>query len=115
MLFKSWRRLSGATTRNKVEIERCFTSALSLEIVRKFIGFSLIFAGLIAGLVCGIAIIDPVGTKQSDDADPFGTPPSRAESAVGLVGSAIAGGFGFVLLCRTQKASRPETSDGVSH
>lgn len=51
-----------------------------LEIIR--IGAGLIvmlFGGL--GILLGIiAIIDPVGTKMSDDADPFGVPPTFIES-----------------------------------
>ncbi len=36
-------------------------------------GFSLLL-GLIVGLIEIIALIDPVGTKMADDADPFGNP-----------------------------------------
>jgi hypothetical protein len=34
---------------------------------------------LVAG-VSLLAVLDPVGTKSADDADPFGTPPSRSTS-----------------------------------
>jgi hypothetical protein len=36
-------------------------------------GFSLLL-GLTVGLVEIVALIDPVGTKMADDADPFGNP-----------------------------------------
>lgn len=37
--------------------------------------------GLLGILVCILAIIDPVGAKLADDNDPFGIPPSLAESS----------------------------------
>lgn len=69
--------------------------------MRVFLGLSLgilmILFGL-AGTIGGVvAILDPVGTQMSNDADPFGTPPSlqsslaltAAEAAVGLAGGAL--------------------------
>jgi hypothetical protein len=44
------------------------------EILRFLLsGFSMLL-GLIVGLVEIFALIDPVGTKMADDADPFGNP-----------------------------------------
>lgn len=38
------------------------------------LGLILIGIGCLVGLLEIIALIDPVGTKMSDDADPFGNP-----------------------------------------
>lgn len=46
-----------------------------LNAILKFLGgMSLFGVGIIIGLVELIALLDPVGTKMADDADPFGDP-----------------------------------------
>lgn len=46
-----------------------------LNAILKFLGGMLVFGvGIIIGLVELIALLDPVGSKMSDDADPFGDP-----------------------------------------
>ena len=51
----------------------------------------------ISGVLCGIlAIIDPVGTKMADDADPFGEPLGFSVTLAELLSYAVlvaAGGF----------------------
>lgn len=54
-------------------------------IVRSIAAAILIVIGLLIVLVSVTALVDPVGTKHADDADPFGPPPSRLESAVILL------------------------------
>ena len=48
-------------------------------------GFGLSLLGLVGSFVSILAIIDPVGTKMADDADPFGLPPTTAESSLVLL------------------------------
>lgn len=51
-----------------------------LKILRILTGLILLLFGF-SGIFFGIlSIIDPVGTKMSDDADPFGIPPTFDES-----------------------------------
>jgi hypothetical protein len=38
------------------------------------VGMALFGMGLLIGLLEIVAIVDPVGTKMSDDSDPFGDP-----------------------------------------
>jgi hypothetical protein len=40
--------------------------------------------GLLLAAVSVLALVDPEGTKMADDADPFGTPPSRMSSLIRL-------------------------------
>lgn len=44
------------------------------KILRLLIAFALGGFGLVTGLVTFLSVVDPVGTKMSDDADPFGDP-----------------------------------------
>ena len=43
-------------------------------LVRLCAGIIMMLLGLVVGLIYLIGIIDPVGAKLSDDADPFGDP-----------------------------------------
>lgn len=43
-------------------------------------GIMLLFLSSFGVMVGIVAMIDPVGTKMSDDGDPFGVPPSFVES-----------------------------------
>jgi hypothetical protein len=45
-----------------------------LKIVKFGFAFVLILFGLLLSGLTVIAILDPVGTKMADDADPFGDP-----------------------------------------
>ena len=47
---------------------------LAKQILLMLAGLVLGAIGLLVGLIEVIAIVDPVGTKMSDDADPFGNP-----------------------------------------
>lgn len=54
-------------------------------VVRSIAAAILIILGLLIVLVSVTALIDPVGTKHADDADPFGPAPSWLERAVILL------------------------------
>ena len=56
--------------------------AIFLKTVRICIGCVFILSGFIGVGVGIIGIIDPVGTKMSDDGDPFGVPPPFSEALV---------------------------------
>lgn len=68
----------------------------------RVVGVVLIVLALIVGCVELLALVDPVGTKMADDADPFGPPPSAAGSAIGLLASVVIGALG-VWLARPPK------------
>jgi hypothetical protein len=53
---------------------------LLLHALRFGFGSILIIFGIIGIIVGAISMIDPVGTKASDDNDPFGIPPTIWES-----------------------------------
>lgn len=50
------------------------------KILRIIGGLFFMLVGAVGVLIGIIGIIDPVGSKMSDDADPFGVPPTFAES-----------------------------------
>ena len=60
--------------------------------VRATLAAVFMVIGLLIVLVSVIALLDPVGTKHADDADPFGPPPSRFQSTLILLS-----GCGFLL------------------
>ena len=45
-----------------------------------------------------LALVDPVGTKMADDADPFGAPPSRSKTAIAMLVTIAGGVVGLALL-----------------
>jgi hypothetical protein len=53
--------------------------------MRRTLGWFLIAVGIISILVGVVALLDPVGTKMSDDGDPFGRPGPWYESAILVV------------------------------
>jgi hypothetical protein len=53
-------------------------------VIRAIAATGLIVIGLLIVLV-SVTALDPVGAKHADDADPFGPPPSRLETAVILL------------------------------
>ena len=66
---------------------------------RKYaIAMPLLLLALVGSIMCALAIVDPVGTKLSDDSDPFGKPPGRIVSSAMLLGFIAAGGVGLYLL-----------------
>lgn len=72
---------------------------------RRLIGAVVAVTGLAVIVVALVALIDPVGTKMADDADPFGEPPSTTGSLATLaVGCAatVSGGW-FALRRRTER------------
>jgi len=70
---------------------------------RRAAGFLLLAVAPMVALVHVIGLLDPVGSKLSDDGDPFGTPPPASESIVALVVCAALVILG-VWLVRTKKA-----------
>ncbi|MBF0215853.1 MAG: hypothetical protein HQL30_02545 [Candidatus Omnitrophica bacterium] len=70
---------------------------MMIKYIRKIAGIvSIIIAviGIIGGL---LEILDPVGSKMADDADPFGTPPTLAQSIRFIVYSVLLGILGVWL------------------
>lgn len=74
------------------------------------IGGILLCLGGLAGVGMGvIAILDPIGTKMADDADPFGAPPSALASIFITISFAlvVAVGFGMIWFAdRTSSKNR---------
>jgi hypothetical protein len=58
----------------------------------------LLLLALVGSFMCALALVDPVGTKLSDDSDPFGTPPGRIVSCAILLGFIAVGGAGLYVL-----------------
>jgi|CXWL01.1.fsa_nt_gi hypothetical protein len=52
-----------------------------MKFLGRLIGAMLMGLAVVGVLFCVLAMIDPRGSKMSDDGDPFGEPPSLAESA----------------------------------
>ncbi len=52
--------------------------------LRLAVGWLALMLGACAVLVFGFALIDPAGMQASNDADPFGTPPSTLSTLAGL-------------------------------
>lgn len=52
--------------------------------LRLAVGWLALMLGACAVLVFGFALIDPAGMQASNDADPFGTPPSTLSTLGGL-------------------------------
>ena len=61
---------------------------------RRTVGVLLLAIGGIAAVIYVLGLIDPVGTKMSDDGDPFGTPTSWQHGAIGLVVSLAVASIG---------------------
>lgn len=66
--------------------------------VQIILGMLVSFVGLLGTGLGLVAILDPVGTKMADDADPFGTPPSLIESALFTLVFAVITGVGFLVI-----------------
>ena len=65
---------------------------------RVVIGFACILLGVAGAGFCLLTILDPIGSKMSDDGDPFGVPPSRVESALMYLGYLVILALGIWLL-----------------
>jgi hypothetical protein len=74
-------------------------------VVQVLSGILLSLFGLVGMLLGIIAILDPVGTKMADDADPFGTPPSRISSAVLTLTFVVITGIGVLIIWIATKKS----------
>ena len=66
----------------------------------------MITIGSVVALVGVIAVVDPIGTKAADDSDPFGTPPSRWESAAITGAGLVLLGGGAFLVAKTRTRER---------
>jgi hypothetical protein len=76
--------------------------------LRVSIGLVVALFGLLATGFGILGILDPVGTKMSDDSDPFGTPPSFLESMIRTLVFASITGFGVWLIAyKKSKAAKP--------
>jgi hypothetical protein len=70
---------------------------------RRAAGFLLLTVAPVGALVQVIGLLDPVGSKLSDDGDPFGTPPPASGSIIALVVCAALVVLGLWLV-RTKQA-----------
>jgi len=71
-----------------------------MQALRRTIGgLALLLSGIALPFEL-LALIDPVGTKMSDDGDPFGPPPGWKHHAVSLTVIACLFLLGFTLLKR---------------
>ncbi len=76
------------------------------KIVAAVAGLFLLLGGIVGTAVSLLAVLDPVGTKMSDDADPFGTPPSFFSSlSILLVYLGVSGVGAFVVWRSVRKPS----------
>jgi hypothetical protein len=57
--------------------------------VKQALGWVLISLGLVAFGIYLVGLIDPVGTQQADDGDPFGVPGPWYFWIIGMVASAF--------------------------
>ncbi len=55
-----------------------------MRALRLTVGWLALMLGACAVLAFGFALIDPAGMQASNDADPFGTPPSTGATLAGL-------------------------------
>ena len=71
--------------------------SLIAKILHFFAGIFLCGVGCVVGLVGVLAVLDPVGAKQSDDSDPFGSTagivPFGIVAMVVSIAIIVAGGF----------------------
>lgn len=68
-----------------------------------FFGVILLALGLGGSLVAVLGIIDPVGTQLSDDADPFGAPPTLLNAILVCLTYLGIGLAGLFLLWRSRR------------
>jgi hypothetical protein len=73
---------------------------------RRAAGFLLLTVAPMVALVHVIGLLDPVGSKASDDGDPFGTPPPASESIVALVVCAALVVLGLWMVRRKKTSAR---------
>lgn len=69
-----------------------------IKILRIISGSFFMLIGAIGVLVGIIAIIDPVGSKMADDSDPFGVPPTFAESFTLTIAFVLIFSLGILLV-----------------
>jgi hypothetical protein len=70
-------------------------------------GGALVFVALATMPFHIVALMDPVGTKMADDADPFGVLPSRTKVVVRMLITGAAGLAGVWLLKRGNATDAP--------
>lgn len=75
--------------------------------LRLTIGWLALMLGACAVLVFGFALIDPAGTQATNDADPFGTPPSTLSTLGGLAVAVAVKACGAWLVA-TSRADAPD-------
>ena len=80
----------------------------AVRIIARIFGLFLLIGGLVATGVGLLCIIDPVGCKMADDADPFGTPPSLLSSLLILLVYLGVSGVGAFLIWKSGR--RPPAS-----
>jgi hypothetical protein len=68
--------------------------------------------GLLLAVLSLFAVLDPVGTKAADDADPFGTPPNRTSSLVSLGGGVLMIVWPWVFPRRRARAPAAQSPGG---
>jgi hypothetical protein len=73
----------------------------AVRIIARIFGLLLLIGGLVATGVGLLCIIDPVGCKLADDADPFGTPPSLLSSLLILLVYLGVSGVGAFLVWKS--------------
>jgi hypothetical protein len=75
-----------------------------MRVLKAISGLAFVAFGLLGCAVSLLAIIDPVGTKMSDDGDPFGTPPSIMSCLVLLAVFVAVSALGAYLLSRLRSS-----------
>lgn len=71
-----------------------------MRLLTKVAGTVLLLLGILGSAVALIGIADPVAAKMADDADPFGTPATLAESLSVLALYLAVAATGIYLLVR---------------
>ena len=77
----------------------------SSRIIRIGVGGVMALVGLLGVGIGTLAMIDPVGAKASDDANPFGTPPTRLSSFLLTVVFLAMASVGAFLIAYRRKTS----------
>ena len=80
-----------------------------MKILSTIFGGIFLVVGLAGSGVGVFALMDPRGTKMSDDADPFGMPPSVLKSSLMLCAYLLIAVIGAFLLWRSLRPHREAT------
>ena len=79
---------------------------VAMKILGTIAGGILLVVGLVGSGVGVFALLDPSGTKMSDDADPFGPAPSILNSSLLLCFYLFIAGVGVFLLWKSLRKPR---------